>query len=170
MHRERDHEDARLMAQGAYGVLLATYYPVMRDRLRARRLPPQQADDILQQACVRLLGELRSGRTYRVPFRVVVHNVLDWTRRGWSERREDLLPEEWDAGADDDALRRVEEEHDLELRIAGLPPREQDVVRRRYGRGEAIEEIAADLGISRNAVDQALFRAHRRLRGAWDTS
>jgi DNA-directed RNA polymerase specialized sigma24 family protein len=39
----------------------------------------------------------------------------------------------------------------------------------RWLRGLEIEDVARELGIERNAVDQALYRARRRLRGMMAT-
>ena len=58
----------------------------------------------------------------------------------------------------------MESDYDLLLLMNGLAPREREVVDLRWRQGLEIAEIADRLGIDRNAVDQALFRAHAKLR------
>ena len=45
-----------------------------------------------------------------------------------------------------------------------LPPREREVMTLLIVHGLTIERIASRLGIERNAVDQALFRARKAIR------
>ena len=61
---------------------------------------PGDADDALQAALLRVVGEVKAGRTYPIPIRAVLHQVLTWTMREmWSSgrRRTAHLPEGWDA-------------------------------------------------------------------------
>lgn len=163
-HAERDAEDARLIAEGDFATLLATYYPVMLDRLLAKRLDRGRADDVVHDACLRLLRELNRGRTYSVPFRVVVHNVLGWTLKDGRPQHESLLPEEWDVAVDDPGLDLALAHIDMDALFALLPPREREIVHLRYREELEIVEVADRLGMTRNAVDQALWRAHGRIR------
>lgn len=163
-HAERDAEDARLLAQGEFATLLATYYPVMLDRVLAKRFDRARADEVVHDACLRLLSELRRGRTYSVPFRVVVHNVLGWTLKGMTAPPESLLPEDWDVPVDDPGLDLALEHIDMDGLFALLSPREREIVILRYREELEISQIADRLGMTRNAVDQALWRAHRKLR------
>jgi hypothetical protein len=52
---------------------------------------------------VRLLRELRAGKRYPVPFRVVVWMVVEWTLRGAYPGAKECawLPEDWDSAATD---------------------------------------------------------------------
>lgn len=162
-HADRDALDARLIAAGDLAPLFAAYQPVLRDRLRAMRVPADRADEVLQETLLRLLRELRSGMRYPVPFRVVAHQVLGWTLRG--DQRQPTLPlGDWDAAADDPALDEALHRYDLELRLRGFPPRVGQVMRLRFGEGMEIDDIAMHLGMERNAVDQALHRGIRRMR------
>jgi len=52
---------------------------------------------------------------------------------------------------------------DVDAAIAGLPPREGDVVRRRM-QGQTLKEIGAHLSVSKERVRQLETRAHLRLR------
>src|SRR5262245_56103178 len=78
MHDARDAEDTRLLEAGEIGLLIEGYLGVILDRCRAKVRNPDDALDVAQNAYERLLRELKSGRRYRVPFRVVVHQVTGW--------------------------------------------------------------------------------------------
>jgi RNA polymerase sigma factor (sigma-70 family) len=166
MHATRDREDARLLQEGQHARLVATYLPVVRARIVARRYPTHDAEELVSRVMERLWRELHAGRIYPVPYRVVVHQVVSWTCADF-HRGEDLPLEDWDAPTDDEALRRAEERMSLTQMFSGLPPRERELAELVYGDGWAIEDAAERLGITRNAADQALWRARRRLREHW---
>jgi RNA polymerase sigma factor (sigma-70 family) len=160
--RDRDAEDHALLVAGRCADLLAAYYPVILERLRLR-LPREDAFEVAHAVVDRLLGELRRGRVYAVPFRVVVHNVVRWKlAEHHGEPRHAWLDEE--NGPADDPRERMEERVSLEQILRDLPHREREVLEMRYLDGREIADIARALGITRNAVDQALFRGRSRLR------
>src|SRR5579862_2894745 len=78
MHDARDAEDVRLLEAGDYRKLVEAYYGVIVQRCQARLRNDHDAFDVASEVIVRLLGELKSGKRYNVPFRVVVHNVIGW--------------------------------------------------------------------------------------------
>jgi len=164
MHAASDAEDARLLAARDFDRLAAKYLPVVRTIVYAR-VRGDGADDVVQDVMLRLLRELDAGKTYAVPYRVVVPMVTVWlVKAHYRGKPVQLvpLPEGWDGpGADDPDL---PDEAFLERLFSELPERDRQVCELRYLRGLEIEEIAAALGITRNAVDQALHRAHRELR------
>ena len=158
----RDAEDARLLEAGEHETLLATYLDTIVDRCRARIYGPE-AEDVAQNVVVRLWEELDRGRTYSVPYRVVVHQVVSWKiseHFGGLEYPAEL-PEGDDPGHD--AYGEWMSNRDLTTLFAGLPDRQRQVAHLRYVVGLEHEQIAASLGIKRNAVDQALSNAHRKL-------
>jgi RNA polymerase sigma factor (sigma-70 family) len=160
--RDHDAEDDRLLAHGRHADLLAAYYPVIRARLRTR-LPGDDADEVAHRVIDRLIGELRRGRTYSVPFRVVVHKVTGWKlAEHYAERKNDPFPEEPDLA--DETAGDPSERIALKQMLADLPPRAREVLELRYLDGLEIVQIAERLGMTRNAVDQALFRGRRRLK------
>jgi RNA polymerase sigma factor (sigma-70 family) len=160
----RDAEDNRLLKEGDYATLLATYYPIAVDRLRLR-LPDDDAYEVAGNVMLRLLTELTRGKRYPVPFRVVVHKVIEWTLKEFRMGRPIELPlEDWDPESGENPFEAVEQRYDLERLFAELPEREREVLRLRYIEGLEISEIAAQLGMTRNAVDQALHRGHGKLR------
>jgi RNA polymerase sigma factor (sigma-70 family) len=164
MHDARDAEDKRLLEAGDHKLLLAGYFVHVRElcflRLRDRRL----ADEAAQQVFVRLLAELRGGKTYTVPFRVVIWNVVGWTCAGLHRGAKEgsSLPDDWDPTGPD-AYEGWEDEHDFGLLIAELPDRQHEVLDLVYREGLSPAQVAERLGIKRNAVDQALHNGHRKL-------
>ncbi|HXV57730.1 MAG TPA: sigma-70 family RNA polymerase sigma factor [Gaiellaceae bacterium] len=160
----RDAEDTRLLDAQDYPRLLATYYRVVVERCRLR-LPDADAYEVAHNVMERLLRELTAGKRYPVPFRVVVHQVTTWKIKEFQTRgRVELLPEDWDPPSGDDPFEPFEQGHDLLALFAGLPARVREVMELRYLEGLEIGEIARRLGISRNAVDQALHRGHATIR------
>ena len=62
------------------------YEPVILGRCIAELRGGLDADDVAQDVKVRLWGELTKGKSYAVPFRVVVHKVIGWTLRDhWTD-------------------------------------------------------------------------------------
>lgn len=177
MSDARDAEDIRLLASGEHKQLVENYYGVIIDRCKARVLA-QDALDVAANVVVRLLDELARGRTYTVPFRVVVHKVVDWKiaeHYAPAEYREvefdDVIGDGVRADGDDagsKALRESEVElefdHDLRRLLDGLPDRAYEVAELRIRHDLSPTEIGAKLGIDRNAVDQAWNRAKKVLR------
>src|SRR4051794_17604841 len=78
MHDARDAEDTRLLEAGEYARLVESYYGVIVKRCQARTSSDGDAFDVAADVVIRLLGELKAGKRYSVPFRVVVHKVIGW--------------------------------------------------------------------------------------------
>lgn len=160
-----DTIDDRLLAERRHAELLARHYPALVDRARVRLRSEADAHDAVQSAMVRLVAELRRGKVYDVPFRVVAHQVLTWTIRGWfAARQDDPGPLPPDLAVDEDGFVHVEARLRLEQYFESLPRRDRDVMRLRWIDGEEISDIADQLGITPNAVSQALHRGASRLR------
>ena len=165
MWAERNREDARLLAEGDHATLLATYYPVVLGRCRARLRSEDDAYEVAHRVIERLARELRSGRTYPVPYSVVVHKVINWkVVEFFSDPQPSALPEHWDAGELDRALEDFEGTYDLEELFARVPGRTREVLELTYLDGLEPDEVAERLGMERNAVYQALHRGHRKIR------
>jgi DNA-directed RNA polymerase specialized sigma24 family protein len=67
MHDARDAEDKRLLETGEHKLLVSGYFHWVRERCFLRLRDPDAADDAAQRIFLRLLSELRDGKTYRVP-------------------------------------------------------------------------------------------------------
>jgi RNA polymerase sigma-70 factor (ECF subfamily) len=164
MHDARDAEDKRLLETGEYRQLLEGYVYLVRQWALVRLRDRDAADEVSQRVFLRLLGELRSGRQYAVPFRVVVWKVVQFMCLGyeWSAKRDGALPDDWSPEAPD-AFAGWEDEHDVAKLLASLPARQREVLELVYLEGLGPEQIAERLGVKRNAVDQALHNGHRNL-------
>jgi RNA polymerase sigma factor (sigma-70 family) len=163
MHYERDAEDARLLEAGDHAELLAAYHDVVIGRCVARLRWPR-GYDAAQDVFERLLTELRKGKKYAVPYRVVVHKVVDWTIKEYlAGEPVGPLPDGWEPVAPDEFEEAIGE-HDLMRLFETLPDRSGDVCRLRYLVGLNVAQIAEQLGIEQNAVHQALWRGHQKLK------
>src|SRR5437762_9718998 len=103
MHDARDVEDKRLLEAGDHKLLLAGYFHAVRERCFLRTGSRDAGDEAAQRVFVRLASELARGRTYAVPFRVVVHMVTEWTLRSFypSAKHDASILEGWDPEAPD---------------------------------------------------------------------
>jgi RNA polymerase sigma factor (sigma-70 family) len=166
MHDARDAEDTRLLEAGEYAALVESYYGVILDRSRIKVRREDDAIAVAAEVAIRLLSELKRGRRYRVPFRVVVHQVIKW------KVKEHFAPGKIDEVELEDWLRRASTESTEELEAAsgfeglidGLTELEQDVLRLRYIEDLDFLQIASRLGKEPNAVHQIHHRALTRLR------
>jgi RNA polymerase sigma factor (sigma-70 family) len=166
---DSDAEDDRLLARGDLGALLARHFDDLVAHARVR-VGAARADDVVQAALLRTLRELRAGRRWPIPFRAVVHQHLRWAcADAFGETATATLPEDWDVPdpVGEDAYLAVEERIALGALLDALPPGDRRVMRLRYLDGWEIEAIAGELGMTRNAVDQALWRGRRAIREEW---
>ncbi len=165
MHDARDAEDKRLLESGNHNQLLENYVYPVQERLYARLLDADAAAEVGQRVFLRLAEELARGKQYDVPFRVVVWNVVHWTVQGyeWGAKRDASLPDGWDPPAPGDELEHWQAEHDVGLLLADLPKGQREVAELVYREHLSLEQVAERLGIKRNAADQRLHNAHRKL-------
>jgi len=164
MHDARDEEDRRLLEAGEHAALLRSYYETIIQRCRVRCRKEDDALECAQAVAVRLLSELKRGKRYSVPFRVVVHKVIEWTTKGFYERGRAVLVElEDDLFAAGNPFDDAETRYDLERALEALAEGDGEAARLRFLQGLEIEEIAERLGKTRNAVDQALHRSRKKL-------
>jgi RNA polymerase sigma factor (sigma-70 family) len=165
MRDARDAEDALLLENGDHAALIAAYHAIVVQRcLIAVR--SEAGYDVAQNVFERLLKELTARKRYRVPYRVVVHKVVDWTvQEHFQGLPTDVpLPDGWDPVDEADPYRTVEDDEVLAALFADLPEGSRRVLELRYREGLGIDEVAERLGMTRNAVDQALHRGHSKLR------
>lgn len=162
MSHAHDAEDARLLAAGEHARLLARYELVIVQRCVALLRGSLDAEDVAQDVKLRLYRELKAGKTYPVPFRVVVHKVIEWTVKDHVAGRPTHwpLPDGWEVSVANDPLDGLI----VDDVLRELAPRDQEVWRLHILEGLPPAQIAARLGISRNAVDQALHRGRVKLR------
>ena len=166
MHDARDAEDTRLLEAGEFSLLVESYYGVILDRCRARVWPEADAIAAAAEVAIRLLSELKRGRRYRVPFRVVVHKVIGWKIQEHFEpcKVQEVELEEWLKEASTDSETELEGDFGFEALLEGLTELEQEVMRLRYVDDLDFQEIATRLGKEPNAVHQIHHRALTKLR------
>jgi RNA polymerase sigma-70 factor (ECF subfamily) len=156
--------DLELVVMGVYDAhhrdLLAFARALVRD--------PEAAEDLVADAFLRLINEVRAGRAPSEPrgwlYRVVANLVVSRGRRLRTaqrflsrliDRREQESPEQ--------SLARSEIRGDLLDALATLP-RDGRIALVMAARGSSGQEIAAALGKSETATRTALYRARIRLR------
>jgi RNA polymerase sigma factor (sigma-70 family) len=167
MSHDRDREDATIVSRGDHARLLAKYEPVIVGRCIAELRGHLDADDVAQDVKLRLWGELCRGKAYSVPFRVVVHKVIWWTVKEYfaGKPTHGPLPEGWDPADPDDVYGDLLDDDAVSAAFDALPDgKTRAVMEMRYLERLDPEQIAERLGITRNAVDQALHRGHAKLR------
>jgi len=164
MHDARDAEDKRLLEAGEHTQLLENYVYLVQEWVAIRVRDRQAAEEVVQRVFLRLAKELVAGKSYTVPYRVVVWKIVTWTAQGyeWSPKEAATLPEEWDDVAPDE-FEAWEAEHDLGLWLADLPPRDREVLDLLHREGLSPAQVAERLGMKPNAVHQATYRGHRRV-------
>jgi RNA polymerase sigma factor (sigma-70 family) len=167
MHDARDAEDNRLLAAGEFDLLLESYYGVIIDRCRVKVRDPGQALDVAHEVVVRLLAELKRGRRYRVPFRVVVHQVTKWKLQEHfqSLKAEDDL-DDWLWRLSTESEEPLDANAGFEALLEGLTELEQTILRLRYEDDLDFPEIAQRLGKTPNAIHQRHHAALVKLRGS----
>jgi RNA polymerase sigma factor (sigma-70 family) len=166
MRYDTDADDARHLDDGRIDILLAKYDDAIVGRCIARLRGAPDAEDVAQNVKLRLLHEFHACKRYGgVPYRVIVHQVVTYTLGDYfAQRRTDSpLPEGWEPGVPDYAD-SVDSRYHLMGLFADLPERARRVLELFYLVGLEHDEIAEQLGIARNNVDQALHRGHKRLR------
>lgn len=158
-------DDETLLASGDFARLLARYETRISQRCVAKLRGHLDADDVAQNVKLRLFREAQRGKTYTVPYGVVVNKVIEWTVKEYWQGRDMAvpLPEGWEPGTEDDVDGRLF----VSEMIDGLPPREQEVWRL-HMEGLSPDQTAERLGTTRNNVDQALHRGRKRLQEMLD--
>lgn len=143
-------------------------------RLLARRVGPDHASDLVQEAFLRVIHRNMSGEIADVPAylrRTAVNLAMDFARRRKLETTFFVSDDgAHDAPSDDvsadervDAGRRARR---LAEAIEALPPKCREVFVMRMREDRTQDEIARRLGISRNMVDRHLRIAIKRCRDA----
>lgn len=131
---------------------------------------PNDASDVLQQTNMALWRDSSrfvEGTNFiawalrTAYFKVLEHRQkMERNRRRFSEALlENLAEESQNYAADQEDERLAAMRHCLET----LPVQQQELLQRRYGRGESVRALAASKGQAANALATALFRIRRAL-------
>jgi RNA polymerase sigma factor (sigma-70 family) len=141
--------------------------PLMR--YVSRLLPPERAEDVVQQSFVKAYEAMhRDAATIQLRpwlYRIAHNNALNALRdRGL--RHAELDERLQGVERPDQALERAQGLRRLVVAVQALPERQRDAILLRELEGRSYEEIAAALGVTDGAVRQLLHRARHSLRAA----
>lgn len=124
-----------------------------------------QAEDILQEANV-VLWEKRGTFESSTHFsawmlKVAYLQVMAWRQKRARERIvfDNDTVSTVSARATERVERQEDRQHALRDCMEKLSPRHRDLIRRRYATGSPMEDIGKEVGLSSDAVKQAIFRA-----------
>jgi RNA polymerase sigma factor (sigma-70 family) len=149
----------------AFGLLYARHRAVA-GRVAARVLGGVEADDVVAEAFVAVLVQIRAGRGPTVSFRAYLLTAV----RHEAARRRALL-RRCEPTVDLDPAGRttpdLAEQADLRDAYGTLPPRWRHVLWRLDVEGVPPRELALELGVSANAVSALGYRARAGLRAAY---
>jgi RNA polymerase sigma factor (sigma-70 family) len=165
---ERLVDLVRAGSEPAFETIVERYRRALM-RYVSRLLPPERAEDVVQQAFVNAYEAMHRGGAelnlkpwlYRIAHNTALNALRD---RGL---RHDELDESIDGvERPDQALERTQGLRDVLVAVQALPARQRDAILLRELEGRSYEEIALALGVSDGAVRQLLNRARNSLRSA----
>lgn len=164
-----DDELVRAVRAGdteAFGELFVRHAAVAT-RVAIRGGPRGDADDVVADVFAAVLVQLRAGRGPTLSFRAYVLTAVrhEAARRAVLARRCDLIadPAQWSAAAVDDPG----PDERLREAYASLPTRWRRTLWQLEVEGRTPRELAADLGLTANAVSALGYRARSALRSAY---
>jgi RNA polymerase sigma-70 factor (sigma-E family) len=149
-----------------FGELCRAVAPVLRRALLAQVRDPHLADDLAQDALVRVAERWERVRAMDRPDLYVVRVGLNlatswWRRLGARDRATARLAAgEPDVWHDPDGAWSVT----LRAAVASLPARQREVVSLRFGADLAVADVAVVMGCSQGTVKTLSHRALERLR------
>jgi len=165
---ERLVDLVRVGSEPAFETIVERYRRALM-RYVSRLLPPERAEDVVQQAFVKAYEAMHRDDAelnlrpwlYRIAHNTTLNALRD---RGL---RHDELDERIDGvERPDQALERTQGLRDVLVAVQALPERQRDAILLRELEGRSYEEIALVLGVTDGAVRQLLNRARNSLRSA----
>lgn len=151
-----------------YEALVRTHATAVH-RYLVRRVPPSDVEDLAADVLTvawRRRDDVPDGAELPWLYRTAGFVVANHRRKGRPVPVADV-PEEVDG--DDPALRAVQDDT-VRTVLAGLSPRDRQVLLLHAWEGLTGDGLAAALGIGRGGADAALSRARARLRAAFEAS
>jgi len=154
------------LEEESFDVLLERLRPRLKQILYRYQIPPEDAEDILQEA---LLATVLKWERIRNPEAWLVVTLKNRCLIYWRRRRGSLC-----TSVDDGALELLSEPEDppqerqhlrwdLDNLMEGLPSRHQDLLRMRYFLGHSPSEVAEQLGYCQSSVRKLASRCLARL-------
>jgi RNA polymerase sigma factor (sigma-70 family) len=165
---ERLVDLVRAGSEPAFETIVERYWRALM-RYVSRLLPPERAEDVVQQSFVKAYEAMqRDGAELNLRpwlYRIAHNTALNALRdRGL---RHDQLDERIDGvERPDQALERTQGLRDVLVAVQALPQRQRDAILLRELEGRSYAEIAVALGVTDGAVRQLLNRARNSLRAA----
>jgi RNA polymerase sigma factor (sigma-70 family) len=165
---ERLVDLVRAGSEPAFEAIVERYRRALM-RYVSRLLPPERAEDVVQQAFVKAYEAMQRDSAelnlrpwlYRIAHNTALNALRD---RGL---RHDELDERIDGvERPDQALERSQGLREVLVAVQALPERQRDAILLRELEGRSYEEIALALGVTDGAVRQLLNRARNSLRSA----
>jgi RNA polymerase sigma factor (sigma-70 family) len=163
---ERLVDLVRAGSESAFEAIVERYRRALM-RYVSRLLPPERAEDVVQQAFVKAYEAMhRDGSELNLRpwlYRIAHNTALNALRdRGL---RHDELDERLDGvERPEQALERSQGLREVLVAVQALPERQRDAILLRELEGRSYEEIALALGVTDGAVRQLLNRARNSLR------
>lgn len=148
--------------QGVPGELLERLRPRLRRVLRARRVPAEDAEDLIQNALLALVDDwdrVRDPEAWTVGTAKKLC-LMYWRSR--SRRIYDTVDDpvlEWLAGGGRAPQEDRELEHDLGAMLSRIPARYRTVLRLRYGLGCKVAEVAERTGYRASSIGKITSRS-----------
>ena len=141
------------------------FFHAVRPRMRAVvarfRIPPEDAEDVLQQAFLTLLHRWQQVQDPEAWLLAVVRNKCLVYRRDKGRQLHQAVDEEileWLAGTERPVQEKRATRRDVEQLVAKLKPRCQELIHLRYKMGYDLAEVADELGYQRSSVSKVTLR------------
>jgi RNA polymerase sigma factor (sigma-70 family) len=165
---ERLVDLVRAGSEPAFETIVERYRRALM-RYVSRLLPPERAEDVVQQAFVKAYEAMHRGDAelnLRPWLYRIAHNTALNALRDRSLRHDELDERIDGVEQPDQALERSQGLRDVLVAVQALPERQRDAILLRELEGRSYEEIALALGVTDGAVRQLLNRARNSLRSA----
>jgi RNA polymerase sigma factor (sigma-70 family) len=165
---ERLVDLVRAGSESAFEAIVERYRRALM-RYVSRLLPPERAEDVVQQAFVNAYEAMhRDGAELNLrPWLYrIAHNTALNALRDRALRHHELDERIDGVERPDQALERRQGLRDVLVAVQALPERQRDAILLRELEGRSYEEIALALGVTGGAVRQLLNRARNSLRSA----
>ena len=189
-------EDARHGDRSATAQLLVHFGPDLARRIESKmqrnRFPELTADDVIQEVYVDVFKGIVGFDVERgVPFIAWLYRIADnrfnQTMRDRSRKkrgghvwrvdgdRSSVVRLINDIGDDEQETPSIvaagkEAVQAVELYVASLPENQQDAINRYYLEGKDLDQIAGELGITKDALRGMIYRARKSLRSMMGSS
>jgi RNA polymerase sigma-70 factor (ECF subfamily) len=140
---------------------LRAMQPRVQRILAQFRVPPEDAEDVVQQALLALVYQWDEIRDPEAWLSGTIRHKCQLYWRGRKRRlyqAMDTVILEWVAGAGEDRQRQRDLKHDLDGLVSRLPQRCQELLRLRYRLGLEPAELAQELGYQRTSISKMTTR------------